>query len=65
MANHGQYENKPSPIMVNNGSTSHSDKDCLNVKINHDQPWSSMVNHFQPWSTIVQHHCDQYFQYEN
>lgn len=43
MVNHGQYENKPWSIMVNQAPMSHCNKDCLNVKDNHGQPSSTMV----------------------
>ena len=43
--------------MVNHCPMSHCDKDCLNMKINHGQPWSTMVNmkinDGQSWSSMV------------
>ncbi len=56
MFNHVQ----PWSPMFNHGPTSHCEKDCLNIKINHGQPWSNVklreiLSQYEnkSWSTMV------------
>jgi len=42
-------------IKVNHGSMSHLDKDCVNMKIDHGDPWSNMGSHSQSLLTLLNH----------
>ena len=69
MVNHGQTWSLAE--MVSHGPTSHCDKDCLNIEINHGQQWLTNVqchivrNVVSIWKSIMVNHsptsnCDQY-----